>query len=252
MVHPKKHLGQHFLTDPSLAARIVEALSPDVKELLEIGPGKGILTRIILHRDLDHFHAIEIDGEAVRFLDENLPEIRGRIIHGDFLKSDLDQYFRANFSIIGNFPYNISSQILFRIIDLRHRVDEVVGMFQKEVAERIASPPGSKKYGIISVITQAYYTIEYLFTVKEGAFFPPPNVRSAVIKLKRNSTVQLDCNERIFFNLVKTAFNQRRKTLRNALKSFHFKGVVQEGLLQQRAEQLGVEEFVQLARAVEG
>ena len=247
MVHPKKHLGQHFLTDPHLAQKTVAALSPKVEALLEIGPGKGILTRIILENEPQLFRVIEIDGEAVEYLEHHFPGLKGKIIHGDFLKADLKQYFPGKVAVIGNFPYNISSQILFRVLDHRQQVTAVVGMFQKEVAERIASPPGSKKYGILSVLLQAYYNIEYLFTVNEGSFFPPPKVKSAVIRLTRNSREALDCDEKIFFSLVKTAFNQRRKTLRNALKSYKFSEILPGELLTKRAEQLNVDEFVQLA-----
>jgi 16S rRNA (adenine1518-N6/adenine1519-N6)-dimethyltransferase len=250
MVHPKKHLGQHFLTDPHLAEKAVTALSQDVEALLEIGPGKGILTRIILEKEPDIFRVIEIDGEAVEYLTQHFPGLEGKIIHADFLKADLKQYFPDKFAVIGNFPYNISSQILFRVLEHRQQVEEVVGMFQKEVAERIASPPGSKKYGILSVLLQAFYSIEYLFTVNEGSFFPPPKVKSAVIRLVRNSSESLDCNEKIFFGLVKTAFNQRRKTLRNALKSYNFSDAVPVDLLKKRAEQLNVEEFVMLTQHV--
>ena len=250
MVHPKKHLGQHFLTDPNLARRAVEALSPGGRDLLEIGPGKGILTRIILENEPGNFKVIEIDGEAVAYLQEHFPELDGKIIHRDFLAEDMSAHFSGKFSVIGNFPYNISSQILFKVLDLRQQVEEVVGMFQKEVAERIASPPGSKKYGILSVLLQAFFTIEYLFTVNEGSFFPPPKVKSAVIRLKRNSTIHLDCDEKLFFSLVKTAFNQRRKTLRNAVKAFQFGEFLPEGILQKRAEQLSVEDFIVLCRNV--
>lgn len=250
MVHPKKHLGQHFLTDPGLAQRIVESIASGTDQLLEIGPGKGILTRFILEKDLPHFRIIEIDDESVEYLNENYPQVKESIVHGDFLKTDLGSIFSGHFSVIGNFPYNISSQILFRILEYRQQVDEVVGMFQKEVAERIASPPGSKRYGILSVLVQAFYDIEYLFTVKEGAFFPPPKVKSAVIRLRRNQVAALGCDEKLFFSLVKSAFNQRRKTLRNALKGFTFDGEVPEQLLQNRAEQLGVYDFVLLTNKV--
>jgi len=250
MVRPKKHLGQHFLTDPNIARRIVQAISPNTTDLLEIGPGKGILTRIILEDEPINFHVIEIDNEAVEYLLLHFPDLKGKVIAGDFLKGDFHDIFPVRFSVVGNFPYNISSQILFKILGLKQQVTEVVGMFQKEVADRIASPPGSKKYGILSVLLQAYYNIDYLFTVNEGVFFPPPRVKSAVIKLSRNSTTKLDCDEDLFFDVVKTAFNQRRKMLRNGLKKFTFSETCPEELLQKRAEQLPVEDFVVLTQHI--
>ncbi len=250
MVRPKKHLGQHFLTDPGIARRIVEAIDPAATNLLEIGPGKGILTKIILENAPANFHVVEIDTEAADYLQQEFIQLEGRIIRGDFLRTDLDGIFPAGFSVIGNFPYNISSQILFRVLELRNRVPEVVGMFQKEVAERVAAPPGSKTYGILSVLVQAWYDIEYLFTVKEGAFFPPPRVRSAVIRLRRNNTDELPCDEKVFVRLVKAAFNQRRKTLRNALKGFTFDEAVPHEVLRERAEQLSIDDFISLARNV--
>lgn len=250
MVRPKKHLGQHFLTDPNTARKIVEAIRPGTENLLEIGPGKGILTSVILEQEPLNFQTIEIDGEAVVYLKENFPILQDKILQQDFLKTDFEAIFPAHFSVIGNFPYNISTQILFKVLDMRKQVDEVVGMFQKEVAERVASPPGSKKYGILSVLMQAFYTIELLFTVNEGAFFPPPKVKSAVIRLKRNTTEALECDEKLFIALVKTAFNQRRKTLRNALKAFTFSDETSAELLGKRAEQLSVAEFVELTNRI--
>ncbi len=251
MVRPKKHLGQHFLTDEHTAAKIVNAVTVQSNgSLLEIGPGKGILTKLILKKEFPDFKIIEIDTESVKFLQDNFPELKPKIIEGDFLKLDLGSVFESNFSLVGNFPYNISSQILFRVLEYRNQVGEVVGMFQKEVAERIASPPGSKKYGILSVLVQAYFKIDYLFTVNEGVFYPPPKVKSAVIKLTRNETGRLDCDESLFFDVVKTAFNQRRKTLRNALKKFNISDQVSPELLQKRAERLGVEEFVHLTQNI--
>ncbi|MCB2220014.1 MAG: 16S rRNA (adenine(1518)-N(6)/adenine(1519)-N(6))-dimethyltransferase RsmA [Bacteroidetes bacterium] len=251
MVHPKKHLGQHFLTDQHTAQKIVNFLPDGVKNLLEIGPGKGILTQYILEKQIPDFQVIEIDKESVDYLSNQFPTLQRRIIQDDFLKVDLRYLFDDKFAIIGNFPYNISSQILFRVLEFREQVEVVVGMFQKEVAERIASPPGNKKYGILSVLTQAFYQIEYLSTIKEGVFFPPPRVKSAVIRLKRNQVEQLACDEKLFFEVVKTAFNQRRKTLRNALKKFRLvedQNIV--NLLDQRAEQLGVQQFIEITRAL--
>lgn len=251
MVHPKKHLGQHFLTDPGIAERIVGSLDPGSEAVLEIGPGKGILTKILLEKKFADFKVVEIDGEAVEYLKTEFPELADRILYQDFLKFKAEDAFPGAFSIIGNFPYNISSQILFKVLESRGQVDQVVGMFQKEVAERVISPPGSKKYGILSVLVQAFYEVQYLFTVHEGSFFPAPRVKSAVIALRRNSVDELGCSETLFFDVVKTAFNQRRKTLRNALKRFQPDEVVPISLLGQRAEQLSVEEFVKLTNFIE-
>jgi 16S rRNA (adenine1518-N6/adenine1519-N6)-dimethyltransferase len=251
MVHPKKHLGQHFLTDQYTAQKIVNYLPGEIENLLEIGPGKGILTQYLLDKEIPGFYVIEIDEESVDYLKKQFPVLKDRIIQADFLKFDLIDLFNGKFAIIGNFPYNISSQILFRVLEFRGQVDVLVGMFQKEVAERIASPPGNKKYGILSVLTQAFYQIEYLSTIKEGVFFPPPRVKSAVIRLTRNQVQQLPCNEKLFFEVVKTAFNQRRKTLRNALRKFKIVDDHQiKHLLDQRAEQLGVEQFIQITNAL--
>ena len=251
MVQPKKHLGQHFLTDKNIARKIVSGLSLGTKNVLEIGPGTGVLTDILLAADLKNFKVIEIDTESVTYLKDTFPTLSENIISGDFLKYKLEDIFTDNFSVIGNFPYNISSQILFKVLEYRNQVDEVVGMFQKEVAERIASQHGNKTYGILSVLVQAFYTIEYLFTVSEHVFYPPPNVKSAVIRLKRNNTKQLDCDEKLFFDLVKTGFNQRRKMLRNSLGKFTFQ-VTDETreLLSKRAEQLTVDEFVFLTQSI--
>jgi len=251
MVQPKKHLGQHFLTDKNIARKIVSSLSRDTRNLLEIGPGTGVLTGILLAEDLWKLKVIEIDSESIAYLKVAYPKFSDNIITGDFLKFKLEDIFQDNFSVIGNFPYNISSQILFKVLDYMNQIDEVVGMFQKEVAERIASPPGNKKYGILSVLVQAFYNIEYLFTVSEGVFYPPPQVKSAVIRLKRNNAETLDCNERLFFAIVKAGFNQRRKTLRNSLKQFQFsKDEIITDLLSKRAEQLSVGDFIILANNV--
>jgi 16S rRNA (adenine1518-N6/adenine1519-N6)-dimethyltransferase len=249
MVRPKKHLGQHFLKDENIARKIVACLSPEAKNVIEIGPGTGILTKYLLLSNAYHYIAFEIDRESVEYLQSHFPEYSGKFVLADFLKVNLEVFIDDKAAVIGNFPYNISSQILFRILENRNKVTEVIGMFQKEVAERISSPPGSKKYGILSVLLQAYYQIDYLFTVNEQVFYPPPNVKSAVIKLKRNNVEQLDCNEKLFFDLVKTGFNQRRKTLRNSLKKYSFlqsERVVY--MLNKRAEQLDVNDFVFLAQ----
>ncbi len=249
MIRPKKHLGQHFLKDENIAKKIVSFLKAESGNVLEIGPGTGILTKYLIKAGFKKFYAIEIDKDAVNFLISEFPEFSNNIIAEDFLKTDPGELFQDKFSIIGNFPYNISSQILFRVLDSRNLIDEVVGMFQKEVAERIASPPGNKKYGILSVLVQAFYNIEYLFTVSENVFNPPPNVKSAVIRLRRNKISELPCNEKMFKDVVKTAFNQRRKTLRNSLGKFQF--VESDTLLElltKRAEQLKIEDFVYLTQ----
>jgi len=252
-VRPKKQLGQHFLNDKTIASDIVDALSPNVNDLLEIGPGTGILTDYILKKNILNFKIIEIDTESVEYLNVKYPELNERLILGDFLKMDLKNVFTSKFSIIGNFPYNISSQILFKAWDNRQSVDEIVGMFQKEVAERVATGPGSKTYGILSVLLQAFYHIEYLFTVPAEVFTPPPKVQSGVIRLKRNNTLKLDCNEKFFKTVVKTAFNQRRKTISNSLKSLGFKNYLEElsHLAGKRPEQLCVNEFVEISQTLE-
>jgi len=251
MVKAKKHLGQHFLKDQNIAHKIIDSLSLDTKNLLEIGPGTGILTQILIKSKFQNYFVIEIDRESIDYLQIQFPKFSNRIIQGDFLKFKLDDLFTENFSVIGNFPYNISSQILFKVLEHRTQVNEVVGMFQKEVAERIASPPGNKKYGILSVLIQAFYSIEYLFTVNESVFIPPPNVKSAVIRLRRNEVKDLGCNENLFFAVVKAGFNQRRKTLRNALKQFQFKeGNQLADLFSKRAEQLNVGDFILLTNGI--
>lgn len=251
MVRPKKHLGQHFLTDQNTAKKIVDYLPDNTANLLEIGPGKGILTKYILEKEIDDFKLVELDEESVDFLKANFPQLQNKILFDDFLKADLCHLFSGKWSIIGNFPYNISSQILFRILASRNEIECVVGMFQKEVAERIAAAPGNKTYGILSVLVQAFYHIEYLSTIKEGVFFPPPKVKSAVIRLSRNETENLDCDEKLFFDVVKTAFNQRRKTLGNALHKFNIKEIDSlEELKGKRAEQLGIDHFIKITSEV--
>jgi len=251
-VKPKKQLGQHFLNDKNIAQKIVDSLdAQNVDNILEVGPGMGVLTKSLLARFGDNFFATEVDSDSVTYLQEYLPELNNRLLHEDFLKVDLKKYFNGKVAIIGNFPYNISSQIFFKVLDNRDKVTEVVGMVQREVALRICEPPGSKAYGILSVLLQAYYDIQYLFTVSEGVFTPPPNVKSAVIKLTRNKTVKLDCNEKLFFRVVKAGFNQRRKMLRNSIKSA-FKGLTADNdMLNKRPEQLSVAEFIELTSFVE-
>lgn len=247
-VKPKKNLGQHFLTDLNIARKIVDSLSSTTPDVLEIGPGTGVLTQFLLTRTDIHLQVIEIDRESVAYLQQNFPELNN-IWSEDFLKSAIGEKFKGNFSVIGNFPYNISSQIFFRILDLRNRIPEVVGMVQKEVAERIASKHGNKTYGILSVILQAFYDIEYLFTVSENVFLPPPKVKSAVIRLKRNSLTELPCNEAFFVEVVKAAFNLRRKMLRNSLKAICEN--LPEKYAEKRPEQLSVNDFIELTTIIE-
>lgn len=249
-VRAKKFLGQHFLTDEGVARRIVESLSPSARNVLEIGPGMGVLTKYLIDRPDTDFHVVEIDRESVAWLHEHYEGLH--VLEGDFLKMDLSALFHDTCAIIGNFPYNISSQILFKVFEQRNRVTEVVGMFQKEVAERVAAGPGSKTYGILSVLLSAFYEIEYLFTVPEHVFNPPPKVKSAVIRLTRNGVTSLECDEKLFVQVVKAGFNQRRKTLRNALRQLGMPlDKVPERLLGQRAEQLSVEEYVAIVKAIE-
>ncbi|MCO4294758.1 16S rRNA (adenine(1518)-N(6)/adenine(1519)-N(6))-dimethyltransferase RsmA [Solitalea sp. MAHUQ-68] len=253
LVRAKKHLGQHFLTDKNIAQKIVEGLRPDLgySDVLEVGPGMGVLTDFLVKKEAYKTHLIDIDGESIEYLHKKYPELQARIIHGDFLAMDFSKVFNSQFAIIGNFPYNISSQIIFKIIENRNLVPEMVGMFQKEVGERVAAKPGGKEYGILSVLTQAYYKIEYLFTVKPGVFNPPPKVNSGVIRLTRKENTDLGCNEKLFFQVVKAAFNQRRKQLRNALSQFQPKGKIDETTLELRAEKLSVEDFIHLTKLLE-
>jgi 16S rRNA (adenine1518-N6/adenine1519-N6)-dimethyltransferase len=247
LVKAKKHLGQHFLTDKKIAARIVDGLkhTDQYTQVLEVGPGMGILSDILLERKDLETYLIDIDRESYAFLQEKYPQLGDRLILGDFLALDLAKIFPGKFSIIGNFPYNISSQILFKVLEHRDRVVEMVGMFQKEVAERCASPAGTKEYGILSVLIQAYYNIDYLFTVKPGTFNPPPKVNSGVIRLSRNNAATLPCDEKLFWRVVKAGFNQRRKTLRNALSGTIPKDKMDDhAYFDKRAEQLTVDDFV--------
>jgi 16S rRNA (adenine1518-N6/adenine1519-N6)-dimethyltransferase len=249
-VQPKKHLGQHFLKDDNIARKIVGSLQSSVFPVLEVGPGMGVLTRHLLELTDRSCFFIDTDKESIEYLTAAFPGHSDKFIQADFLKFNLNELFPGKFAIIGNFPYNISSQILFKVLDHRQQVTQVVGMIQKEVAERLAAGPGSKTYGILSVLLQAYYGIEYLFTVNETVFVPPPKVKSAVIRLTRNDRKKLDCDEVLFFKVVKTAFNQRRKTLRNSLKTFYIdyeRGEILH-LAGKRAEELSVEDFVRLTQ----
>ena len=250
-VKPKKHLGQHFLIDPKISNQIANAIDLSVVDLnlMEVGPGTGALTQF-LFLDNVNLVAYEIDKESVIFLNEKYPKLDLR--NEDVLNIDWKNIFKSqSFTVTGNFPYNISSQILFKIYENRNHVQQMVGMFQKEVAERVCSGPGSKKYGILSVLLQAFYDVEYLFTVDENVFNPPPKVKSGVIKLNRNKIIHLDCDEKMFFKVVKAIFNQRRKMARNSLKSLLMGNVIDHPLFLKRPEQLSVFDFVNITKLVE-
>lgn len=253
-VTAKKHLGQHFLTDKNICKKIANELSsePTYKKVLEIGPGMGALTEFLLVKENIELSVMEIDSESIDYLKEHFKQLEDRIFENDFLKVDLQKIMGTEpFALVGNFPYNISTQILFKALEYRNQIPEVVGMFQKEVAERVAEEPGTKKYGIISVLLQAFYDIRYCFTVNENVFNPPPKVKSGVIALTRNSRNDLGCNEKLFFQVVKMAFNQRRKTLRNSLKPL-LNGIDVSGdFFQLRPERIGVEEFISLTKLIE-
>lgn len=252
-VRAKKHLGQHFLNDETIAENIANSLSfKGYKHVLEIGPGMGVLTKYLLKKDTIT-HVIEIDTESVDYLKANYLNLADRIIEQDFLKYDLTQVFKNEpFAIIGNFPYNISSQILFKTLEMRDQIPEFSGMFQKEVALRICSKEGSKVYGILSVLTQAFYDAEYLFTVPPTVFNPPPKVDSGVLLLTRKENFTLPCDESLFFRVVKTGFQQRRKTLRNSLKTFNLSDNLREdSIFGMRPEQLSVQQFIELTLLIE-
>lgn len=251
-VRAKKHLGQHFLTDLNIARKISDSLTSEgCSTVLEVGCGMGVLTQFLLQRKEITLYGAEIDSESVEYLHEHFPEFTPRLIEGDFLKMNLAESFPQGVCVIGNFPYNISSQIFFKVLEYRDLVPEVVGMVQREVAVRIAEPPGSKEYGIMSVLLQAWYDIEYLFTVNEGVFNPPPRVKSAVIRLRRNSVTSLDCDERLFIKVVKASFGQRRKMLRNSLRSvFGDFGGAEHRFFSDRAERLSVADFIELTNWV--
>lgn len=269
-VSPKKALGQHFLKDLVIAKNIADALqATEVKNVIEIGPGTGVLTQFLLKREDIQLYCSEIDSESIQYLKVHFPALGDRLVFGDFLQMDLRKDFALPCCVIGNFPYNISSQLFFRILEYRDDIPEVVCMIQKEVAERLAAGPGSKTYGILSVLLQAYYQIDYLFTVSEHVFNPPPKVKSGVIRLVRNSVQRLDCDEKLFKQIIKTTFNQRRKTIRNSVKpvlislestgkadrsaelSNEAQRIEWEHFMQQRPEQLGVNEFVALTKLIQ-
>ncbi len=250
-VKPKKSLGQHFLNEKSIAQKIVHSLdASDSDVILEVGPGMGVLTTFLLERFNEKLFLIEIDNESIDYLNSHYPVIEKRLINEDFLNFSLPSITTGKIAIIGNFPYNISSQIFFKVLDNRNLVTEVVGMVQREVAQRICEPPGSKTYGILSVLLQSFYDIKYLFTVSEGVFTPPPKVKSAVIRLTRNKTKSLNCNEELFVKVVKAGFNQRRKTLRNSIKAVFSEIKESHPLLDKRPEQLSVDQFVDLTNFV--
>jgi 16S rRNA (adenine1518-N6/adenine1519-N6)-dimethyltransferase len=252
-VRAKKNLGQHFLKDEAIARRIAESLDGfPTLPVLEVGPGTGMLTRHLLEQERD-LTVVEIDSESVAYLKEHYPSLEGRILEQDFLRMNLPALYNESFCLIGNYPYNISSQIFFKLLDNRESIPCCTGMIQKEVAERMTASPGSKSYGILSVLLQTWYDIEYLFTVNEQAFIPPPKVKSAVVRLTRNRRKQLDCNEKLFKTVVKTSFNQRRKMLRNSIKSLLSEEHPLPGdpMLTKRPEQLSIEQFEHLTNLLE-
>ena len=252
-VKAKKHLGQHFLKDENIAKAIADTLNLEgYNDILEIGPGMGVLTKYLLEK-LTNVYVIEIDGESVTYLDENYPKLKDKIISKDFLKYNINEIFDGKqFAIIGNFPYNISTQIVFKCLEMRSQVPEFAGMFQKEVAERICEKKGTKAYGILSVLVQAFYEAEYLFTVDETVFIPPPKVKSGVLRLRRKENFTLACSEKLFFTVVKTAFQQRRKTLRNSLKTLNLSdNLREEEVFNLRPEQLDYNQFIELTQKIE-
>lgn len=252
-VKAKKHLGQHFLIDESIAAAIADTLNFEgYDDVLEIGPGMGVLTKYLLEKPITTY-VIEIDTESVTYLENNFPKLRGKIISKDFLKYNINETFEGKqFGIIGNFPYNISTQIVFRMLEYRNQIPEFSGMFQKEVAERICEKKGTKAYGILSVLVQAFYQADYLFTVDEHVFNPPPKVKSGVLRLRRKEDFTLPCGEKLFFTVVKTAFQQRRKTLRNSLKTLNLSDNLREDtIFDLRPEQLNVQQFIELTQKIE-
>ena len=255
VVRPKKKLGQHFLKDKDIAQKIVNALSPpsEVSQVIEIGPGTGMLSDFLIEKEYENLSLLDVDKESIVFLNKKYKGEKVKIIHTDFLQNDLNDYTNNHqLAIIGNLPYNISSQIFFKVLEYKNDVSEIVCMIQKEVAERLASPHGCKAYGILSVLLQAYYDIEYLFTVEPNVFIPPPKVRSGVIRLKRNNVKDLGCDEVLFKRVIKQAFQMRRKTLRNALKVLSLpESITELDVFNKRAEQLSVQDFIDLTNLVE-
>ena len=252
-VRAKKHLGQHFLIDENIAKRIADTLTlENYTKVLEIGPGMGVLTKYLLDKPVETF-VIEIDTESVEYLGKHYPKLHNHIFSEDFLRYNIvDAFNKEQFAIIGNFPYNISTQIVFKALEFRDYIPEFSGMFQKEVAERICEKKGTKAYGILSVLTQAFYETEYLFTVSEHVFSPPPKVKSGVMRMIRKENYQLPCNEKKFFTVVKTAFNQRRKTLRNSLKSLNLpEEMKSDEILNLRPDQIDVNDFIYITQKLE-
>ncbi len=252
-VKPKKNLGQHFLKDSAIASRIADTLDTFAPlPILEVGPGTGMLTQFLLPKERN-LTVVEVDRESVAYLKENFPQLNGNILQQNFLTMDFAKYYDGSFCVIGNYPYNISSQIFFKVLDNKDQIPCCSGMIQKEVAERMTASPGSKAYGILSVLLQAWYDIEYLFTVSEQAFIPPPKVKSAVVRLTRNKRKRLNCNEKLFKSVVKTSFNQRRKMLRNSIKSLlpEESPLPDDPMLTKRPEQLSIEQFEQLTNLLE-
>ncbi|MEY4604566.1 MAG: hypothetical protein RIT43_1858 [Bacteroidota bacterium] len=253
-VRAKKHLGQHFLTDKNICRKIAAQYGNHMgcKRVLEIGPGMGALTEFLLERGDLEVYVMDVDSESIAYLNTHFPMLEGRIFEADFLRIHPESFMGTQpFAVVGNFPYNISSQILFKCLEYRDRIPEIMGMFQKEVAERIAEKPGSKTYGILSVLLQAFYDISYCFTVDEHVFNPPPKVKSGVIRCVRNERQQMPCDEKLFFQVVKMTFNQRRKTIRNSLKAVLQGAVLEHPLLTERPEKLSVEQFIELTLAVQ-
>lgn len=253
-VKAKKHLGQHFLIDKNISQKIADQFSnhQNCHKVLEIGPGTGALTQYLLEKKENELWVIEVDKESIAYLHQNFPVLENHIIDADFLRINPEQIFgKEPFAVVGNFPYNISSQILFKCLDYRNQIPEVMGMFQKEVAERVAEKPGSKQYGIISVLLQTFYDIHYCFTVDENAFNPPPKVKSGVIRLTRNSREKLPCDEKLFIRIVKACFNQRRKMIRNTIKQFTEGKEFEHRFMTERPERLSVEDFIELTLAIE-
>jgi 16S rRNA (adenine1518-N6/adenine1519-N6)-dimethyltransferase len=253
-VKAKKHLGQHFLTDRNICKKIADLFQGfnGCNKVLEIGPGMGALTEFLLEREQSDVYVMEIDRDSIAFLKENFPVLEGKIIEGDFLRANFKTLLgKESFAVVGNFPYNISSQILFKCLEHRNQIPEIMGMFQREVAWRVAEKPGSKQYGIISVLLQAFYDIEYCFTVDEHVFNPPPKVKSGVIRCTRNSRQTLPCDDKLFIQVVKQTFGQRRKTIRNSLKSLVQDSTFEHEFLPLRPERMSVEDFITLTLAVE-
>lgn len=253
-VRAKKHLGQHFLTDKNICRKIADQyrMHQGCRKVLEIGPGMGALTEFLLQREELDLYVMDVDRDSIAYLKQHYPQLKDKIYEADFLKADLQTIMgKESYAVVGNFPYNISSQILFKCLEHRNQIPEIMGMFQKEVAERVAEKPGSKTYGILSVLLQAFYDIEYCFTVDEHVFSPPPKVKSGVIRCTRNERQNLDCDEALFIRIVKMSFNQRRKTIRNSIKQLIKDKGFDHEILNLRPERLSVEDFVFLTKKVQ-